>query len=144
MRAQVDGGVGKFQFFPDIVTMGKPMGNGHPLAAVVTTPKIAASFDTGMEYFNTFGGNPVACAAGLAVLDAFEEENMLAKSVALGEKLKARFEKWQKDFRIIQVLTGSLNFSPVMVMFPLSLCGTTLSITKKCLFYTLETDGSQG
>jgi hypothetical protein len=53
---------------PDIVTMGKPMGNGHPLAVVVTTPEIAASFDNGMEYFNTFGGNSVSCAIGLAVL----------------------------------------------------------------------------
>ena len=53
---------------PDIVTMGKPIGNGHPLAAVVTTPEIAASFDNGMEYFNTFGGNPVCIAAGIASL----------------------------------------------------------------------------
>ena len=45
---------------PDIVTLGKPIGNGHPLGAVVTTPEIAASFVTGMEYFNTFGGNPVS------------------------------------------------------------------------------------
>jgi len=55
---------------PDIITLGKPIGNGHPLGAVVTTPEIAASFVTGMEYFNTFGGNPVSCAIGLAVLDA--------------------------------------------------------------------------
>ena len=57
---------------PDIVTMGKPIGNGHPMAAVVTTKEIAKSFANGMEYFNTFGGNPVSCAAGLAVLDAVE------------------------------------------------------------------------
>jgi 4-aminobutyrate aminotransferase-like enzyme len=59
---------------PDIVTMGKPIGNGHPLAAVATTPEIAAPFKTGMEYFNTFGGNPVSCAVGLAVLDVLREE----------------------------------------------------------------------
>jgi len=59
---------------PDIVTMGKPMGNGHPVAAVVTTPEIAASFDNGMEFFSTFGGNPVSCAAALAVLDVMQEE----------------------------------------------------------------------
>jgi len=52
--------------------MGKPIGNGHPMAAVVTTREIAKSFANGMEYFNTFGGNPVSCAAGLAVLDAVE------------------------------------------------------------------------
>jgi len=61
---------------PDIVTMGKPMGNGHPLAAVVTTPAVAASFANGMEYFNTFGGNPVSCAVGLAVLEVIEEEGL--------------------------------------------------------------------
>jgi 4-aminobutyrate aminotransferase-like enzyme len=54
---------------PDIVTMGKPLGNGHPLGAVVTTPDIAARFTNGMEYFNTFGGNPVSCVIGLEVLD---------------------------------------------------------------------------
>jgi 4-aminobutyrate aminotransferase-like enzyme len=54
---------------PDIVTMGKPLGNGHPLAAVVTTREIADAFDTGMKYFNTFGGNPVSCAIGSTVLD---------------------------------------------------------------------------
>src|SRR5438309_8663886 len=54
---------------PDIVVLGKPIGNAFPLAAVVTTPEIANSFNNGMEFFSTFGGNPVACAAGLAVLD---------------------------------------------------------------------------
>jgi 4-aminobutyrate aminotransferase-like enzyme len=71
---------------PDIVTLGKPIGNGHPLAAVVTTPEIAASFDTGMEYFNTFGGNPVSCAIGLAVLDVIEEENLQGHAAAMGER----------------------------------------------------------
>ena len=70
---------------PDIVTMGKPIGNGHPLGAVVTTPEIAASFDNGMEYFNTFGGNPVSCAAGLAVLDVIRDEGLQARAAAVGE-----------------------------------------------------------
>ncbi len=61
---------------PDIVTLGKPIGNGHPMGAVVTTREIAASFANGMEYFNTFGGNPVSCAVGLAVLDAIAEEQL--------------------------------------------------------------------
>ena len=63
---------------PDIVTMGKPMGAGHPLAAVVTTPDIAAAFARETDYFNTFGGNPVSAAAGQAVLDVVERENLLA------------------------------------------------------------------
>ena len=72
---------------PDIVTMGKPIGNGHPLGAVVTTPAIAASFDTGMEYFNTFGGNPVACAAGNAVLEIIQEEGLQENALRTGEIL---------------------------------------------------------
>ena len=61
---------------PDIVTLGKPIGNGHPLGAVVTTPAIAAAFNNGMEYFNTFGGNPVSCDVGMAVLDVIEHEGL--------------------------------------------------------------------
>jgi 4-aminobutyrate aminotransferase-like enzyme/Ser/Thr protein kinase RdoA (MazF antagonist)/murein DD-endopeptidase MepM/ murein hydrolase activator NlpD len=72
---------------PDIVTLGKPMGNGHPMGAVITTPEIAASFDTGMEYFNTFGGNPVSCAIGMAVLDVLEEEGLQEHARAVGAHL---------------------------------------------------------
>ena len=64
---------------PDIVTLGKPIGNGHPLAAVVTTKKIADAFVTGMEYFNTFGGNPVSCAIGKAVIDTITEDKAKRK-----------------------------------------------------------------
>lgn len=62
---------------PDIVTMGKPIGDGHPLAAVVTTPAIAKAFSEKFQYFNTFGGNPVSAAVGLAVLDVIEQEHIL-------------------------------------------------------------------
>mgnify|MGYP003325295106 CR=1 FL=1 len=72
---------------PDIVTMGKPAGNGHPLAAVVTTPEIAASFANGMEYFNTFGGNPVSAAIGCAVLDVIEHENLAQNAANIGERI---------------------------------------------------------
>jgi 4-aminobutyrate aminotransferase-like enzyme/Ser/Thr protein kinase RdoA (MazF antagonist) len=74
---------------PDIVTLGKPMGNGHPVAAVVTTPEIAASFDNGMEYFNTYGGNPVSCAVGLAVLEVIRDENLQENARRVGTRLKA-------------------------------------------------------
>ncbi len=73
---------------PDIVTIGKPAGNGHPLAAVVCTPEVAEAFDTGMEYFNTFGGTPVACEVGLAVLDVIEDEGLQRRALDVGEKLK--------------------------------------------------------
>ena len=67
---------------PDIVTMGKPIGNGHPMGAVVTTPEVARSFANGMEYFNTFGGNPVSARVGLAVLDVLEDEGLQAHAAA--------------------------------------------------------------
>ena len=72
---------------PDIVTLGKPIGNGHPLGAVVTTPEIAASFLTGMEYFNTFGGNPVSAEIGLAVLDVIADERLQENALAMGARL---------------------------------------------------------
>ena len=74
---------------PDIVTMGKPIGNGHPLGAVVTTRAIAEAFANGMEYFNTFGGNPVSAAIGLAVLDVIEEEGLQEHARVTGERLMA-------------------------------------------------------
>ena len=69
--------------------MGKPIGNGHPMGAVVTTPEIAASFANGMEYFNTFGGNPVSCAVGLAVLNVIREEGLQENARATGDYLMA-------------------------------------------------------
>ncbi len=75
---------------PDIVTMGKPIGNGHPMAAVVTTREIADSFANGMEYFSTFGGNPVSCAIGLSVLDVIQEEGLQENAQKLGAYLLAR------------------------------------------------------
>jgi 4-aminobutyrate aminotransferase-like enzyme len=75
---------------PDIVVLGKPIGNGHPIGAVVTTPEIAASFDNGMEFFSTFGGNTVSCAVGLAVLDVLEDEQLQAHAQRVGEHLLAR------------------------------------------------------
>ncbi len=72
---------------PDIVTLGKPMGNGHPIAAVVTTPEVAQAFSTGMEYFNTFGGNPVSCATALAVLDVIEQEGLREQAANTGARL---------------------------------------------------------
>ncbi len=72
---------------PDIVTLGKPMGNGHPVGAVVTTRAIADAFADGMEYFNTFGGNPVSCAVALAVLDALSAEGLPEHAARTGAGL---------------------------------------------------------
>ncbi|MGD8456866.1 MAG: aminotransferase class III-fold pyridoxal phosphate-dependent enzyme [Anaerolineales bacterium] len=91
---------------PDIVTLGKPMGNGHPLAAVVTTREIAASFDNGMEYFNTFGGNPVSCVVGLAVLDVIEEEGLQANALEVGSYLKAGLAELKAEHTLIGDVRG--------------------------------------
>jgi len=72
---------------PDIVVIGKPIGNGHPLGAVVTTRAIADAFDNGMEYFNTFGGNPASCAVGLAVLDEIEDRGLQQHALEVGTVL---------------------------------------------------------
>ena len=69
---------------PDIVVLGKPMGNGHPIGAVVTTNEIAESFDNGMEFFSSFGGNPVSCAIGMAVLDVIKEEGLQQNALDTG------------------------------------------------------------
>ncbi|XP_059744282.1 5-phosphohydroxy-L-lysine phospho-lyase isoform X5 [Bos taurus] len=75
-------------FVPDIVTMGKSIGNGHPVACVATTQAVARAFEaTGVEYFNTFGGSPVSCAVGLAVLDVLEKEQLQAHAACVGSFL---------------------------------------------------------
>lgn len=91
---------------PDIVTLGKPIGNGHPLAAVITTPEIAASFANGMEYFNTFGGNPVSCAIGLAVLDVIEQEGLQANALDVGNHLMARLRELMPRHALIGDVRG--------------------------------------
>ena len=91
---------------PDIVVMGKPMGNGHPVGAVVTTPEIAASFNNGMEYFSTFGGNPVSCAIGLAVLDVIRDEGLQAHALRVGERLRQGFRELAERHQLIGDVRG--------------------------------------
>jgi 4-aminobutyrate aminotransferase-like enzyme/Ser/Thr protein kinase RdoA (MazF antagonist) len=92
---------------PDIVVLGKPIGNAFPLAAVVTTREIAASFANGMEFFSTFGGNPVACAAGLAVLDVLEDEKLQENALRVGTRLKNGLQELQQKFALIGDVRGS-------------------------------------
>ena len=91
---------------PDVVTMGKPIGNGYPLGAVVTTPELARSFDTGMEYFNTFGGSPASCAAGLAVLDAIEEEGLARHALERGRQFRDGLAALAETHEIIGDVRG--------------------------------------
>lgn len=91
---------------PDIVVMGKPIANGHPMAMVVTTPEIAEAYNTGMKYFNTFGGNPVSCAAGLAVLDIIEEENLQAHALEVGNYFLHQLKELQSQYALIGDVRG--------------------------------------
>ena len=90
---------------PDIVVMGKPMGNGHPMAAVFTTAEIANSF-RGMEFFSTFGGNPVSCAIGMAVMDVLEEEDLLSKAHKHGLQFKNGLDELMASHEIIGDVRG--------------------------------------
>lgn len=91
---------------PDIVTLGKPIGNGHPIGAVVTTREIAAAFDNGMEYFNTFGGNPVSCAVGLAVLDVIEDEGLMENARTVGARFRDGLRELARTCPIIGDVRG--------------------------------------
>ncbi|XP_028330808.1 ethanolamine-phosphate phospho-lyase isoform X2 [Gouania willdenowi] len=94
-------------FVPDIVTMGKPIGNGHPMSCVVTTKEVAEAFmSSGMEYFNTFGGNPVSCAIGLAVLDVIEKEDLRGNAVRVGRHLTHLLEKQKEKHLLIGDIRG--------------------------------------
>jgi len=91
---------------PDIVTMGKPIGNGHPIGAVITTPEIAESFNTGMEFFSTTGGNTVSCAVGMAVLDVIENEGLQQHALEVGNYLLNRLEALKNNHKIIGDVRG--------------------------------------
>jgi 4-aminobutyrate aminotransferase-like enzyme len=92
---------------PDIVVLGKPIGNGYPLGAVVTTSEIAKSFDNGMQFFSTFGGSTVPCAVGIAVLDVVQQERLQEHARDVGDALLARMRALQEAHPIIGDVRGS-------------------------------------
>lgn len=96
-----------YNVVPDILVLGKPIGNGHPLGAVITTAQIAKSFDNGMEFFSTFGGNTVSCAIGLAVLDVVQEEKLQSHALEVGTYLIDRLRDLQKRHHLIREIRGS-------------------------------------
>ena len=91
---------------PDIVTLGKPIGNGHPLGAVITRKEIAETFANGMEYFNTFGGAQVSCSVGMAVIDVIENENLIQNASKTGNWLKNKLEELKSSFPLIGDVRG--------------------------------------
>lgn len=92
---------------PDIVILGKPIGNGHPMAAVVTTSEIAESFNNGMEFFSSFGGNPVSCAIGDAVLTVIEEESLQDNAAITGAYLTKHISNLQSNYACIGDVRGA-------------------------------------
>jgi 4-aminobutyrate aminotransferase-like enzyme len=92
---------------PDIVTMGKPLGNGHPLGAVVCTVDVAARFTTGMEYFNTFGGNPVSCVIGREVMDVIERDQLRENALSTGDYLMAQLRALAERHTLIGDVRGA-------------------------------------
>lgn len=103
---------------PDIVILGKPMGNGHPMAAVVTTKKIADAFNNGMEFFSSFGGNPVSCETGSAVLDVIEDENLQDQAKRSGEHFYKLMSKLKSKYKCIGDLRGSGLFLGIEIIDP--------------------------
>lgn len=97
----------KYGVVPDIVVLGKPIGNGHPIGALITTPAIAETFDNGMEFFSTFGGNNVSCAIGLVVLEVVHEEKLQAQALKVGEQLLIGVRELQQRYEIIADVRGS-------------------------------------
>jgi 4-aminobutyrate aminotransferase-like enzyme len=92
---------------PDIVVMGKPLGNGHPIGAVATTRAVADAFNNGMEYFSTFGGNTVSCAIGMAVLDVVREERLRDHARRVGDVMLGALRELPARFPIVGDVRGS-------------------------------------
>ena len=117
---EVQGGFGRFGShmwghaalgaIPDIVTMGKPMGNGHPLAGVVARADLVEKFTSQTMYFNTFGGNPVSAAVGMAVLEVLEREQLLANATTVGAYVIERLKALQQKHNIIGEVRGQGMF----------------------------------
>jgi len=91
---------------PDIVTMGKPIGNGHPLAGLAVRPEVLEAFGRECRYFNTFGGNPVSMAAGMAVLDVIERDDLMGNALRVGAYLRGRLNELATRHSIIGDVRG--------------------------------------
>jgi 4-aminobutyrate aminotransferase-like enzyme/aminoglycoside phosphotransferase (APT) family kinase protein len=119
---------------PDLVVLGKPMGNGHPMGAVVCTEAIAESFSKGVEFFSSFGGNPVSCAIGISVLEVIEEEGLQANAKMVGDYYLNLFRELKNDHSCIGDVRGSGLFIGVELVKP----GTTESDTEMASYIKNE------
>ena len=100
-------GFARHGLIPDLVTMGKPMGNGHPVAAMAARPDLLAEFGARSRYFNTFGGNPVSAAAGIAVLEVIESEGLIENARRTGAYLLERLRWLQARHELIVEVRGA-------------------------------------
>lgn len=130
---------------PDIVILGKPMANGHPMGAVVTTEAIAASFENGVEFFSSFGGNPVSCAIAEAVLDVIEEENLQQNALEVGTYYKSLLNKLKERHSCIGAVRGEGLFLGVELLDAFGKPATTLAKkvknTLREQYILISTDG---
>ncbi len=133
------------EVIPDMVILGKPMGNGHPIGAVVTTSEIAYSFDNGMEFFSSFGGNPVSCAIGEAVLDVIEEDQLQDHALKVGTYLKDELTVLKENYKVIGDVRGSGLFLGVELIemdgSPNTALAQTIKNSLRNNFILVSTDG---
>ena len=134
-----------YDVIPDIVILGKPIGNGHPMAAVVTTEEISNSFNNGMEFFSSFGGNPVSCAIGNAVLEVLEEEELPKKALHVGEFLKQELKFLQKQHIELADIRGEGLFLGVEILdsdgHPETNLASIIKNELRSKFILISTDG---
>ena len=116
---------------PDIVILGKPMGNGHPIGAVITTDEIVEKFEQGPEFFSSFGGNPVSCAIGKAVLEVIEEEGLQRKALQVGNYLCSRLRELQNKLTCIADIRGTGLFIGIEFQDRMGKPGTRIAHTIK-------------
>lgn len=130
---------------PDMVILGKPMGNTHPIGAVVCTQEIADAFANGMEFFSSFGGNPVSCAVGLEVLNILEEEKLQENALVVGNYYKTELKKLQSEFSSIGDVRGQGLFLGIEFIDakgkPDTKIAQRLKIQLKENFILVSTDG---
>ena len=129
---------------PDIVTLGKPLGNGHPIGAVLCTREIAAAFNNGMEYFNTFGGNPVSCAIACEVLRVLQDESLMVNALLTGQYLKKELNNLLPDHPILADIRGEGFFLGIELLDgtkPATLAANYLAGRMRTYGILMSTDG---
>ena len=106
-------GFQRHRLVPDLVTVGKPMGNGHPIAGMIARPEHLAAFGREMRYFNTFGGNPVSASAALAVLEVIERESLMDNALVVGARLRDGIAALGRDYDLVGPIRGAGLFLAV-------------------------------